>query len=419
MLQQQSLAICRYCDWVARVPHLGVREVARCPRCASPLEVDRSQGHQAAAAWAVATLLALGFALLFQFLQFETQGFTHHIALLDVPPALTTDGYPLLAIFVGLSIIGLPALYLLGLLYLVMNIATGRELRGARAIAHLLRAIRPWLMSDVFIVAVLVALIKIVTLADVALGPSFFAFCGYVLLMLHSRRDGPKMFWERVVVHGATVAQLTPGQTAAEQGAAQCAACGTVFARGLHQHCPGCPCCAAPVRGVDSRRLQWTLALLASAALLLIPANTLPVMKTVSLGHEFPATIIEGVRQLIYLGSWPIAIVIFVASIVVPVVKILALGWLCLSANAESTRSARRRVRLYRFTEFIGRWSMIDVFVVAVLTALIQAQWAMAVHPGPGAIAFAGVVILTMLAALTFDPRTLWEPQALTVEQGA
>jgi paraquat-inducible protein A len=155
--------------------------------------------------------------------------------------------------------------------------------------------------------------------------------------------------------------------------------------------------------------LQRTWALLATAALLYVPANFYPIMTTTSLGQSTPSTIIGGVVELIQMGSWPIAMVIFVASVIVPVGKLGALAWLCLVVKRSDELNAGTRTRLYRLTEFIGRWSMVDVFVVAILVALIRAGSLMSITPGPAALAFATVVILTMLAAMTFDPRLIWD----------
>jgi len=140
-----------------------------------------------------------------------------------------------------------------------------------------------------------------------------------------------------------------------------------------------------------------------------IPANVYPIMTTTSLGHTSPSTIIGGVVELVQLGSWPVAAVIFIASVIVPVGKLVALAWLCLVVSRSSELNAAVRTRLYRLTEFIGRWSMIDIFVVAILVALIRAGSLMSITPGPAALAFGAVVVITMLAAMTFDPRLLWD----------
>lgn len=399
------------------MPPLDDGESALCPRCGTHLHARRDHGPETMVAWAIATLLALVIALSFRFLWFEAQGIEHSIMLFDAALALAAEHYALLAVLVALTTVVLPVIYLLGMLYLSTCVALDRELPGARVMAHLLRPIQPWLMGDVFIVGVLVSLIKIVSLAEITIGPSFIAFCGYVLLMLRTIRVfDAHAFWERFAGPAEPPHHLRPGRTAAGQGVVDCASCGAPFTWHEGYRCPRC---GRPHAGTGFRRLQWTWAMLVSAAILLIPANALPIMATASLGYDAPATIIGGVRHLIHMGSWPIAVIIFVASIVVPIGKILILGWLCIVVRAGRTGGPRRRLHLYRFTEFIGRWSMIDVFVVAVLTALIQAGRFMSVHPGPAAMAFAGAVILTMLAAMTFDPRAIWRQADAAAEQGA
>ena len=146
-----------------------------------------------------------------------------------------------------------------------------------------------------------------------------------------------------------------------------------------------------------------------AATLLYVPANVYPIMITTSLGHTEPSTIIGGVITLWQHGSYPIAAVIFIASILVPVSKLIAMAWLCLKVPRDGDLKSVSRTRLYRVTEFIGRWSMVDVFVVAILVALIRAGNLMSIAPGPAALAFGAVVVLTMLAAMAFDPRLIWD----------
>ncbi len=140
------------------------------------------------------------------------------------------------------------------------------------------------------------------------------------------------------------------------------------------------------------------------------------MMYTVSLGHSEGSTIMEGVILLWHLGSYPIAMVIFFASVFIPMAKMLALAWLYYNAQKAQylpPEESISRLKIYRLTEFIGRWSMIDIFVVAILVALVQLQNLMAIYPGPAALSFAAVVIFTMLSAMIFDSRLLWQlPQS-------
>jgi paraquat-inducible protein A len=152
-----------------------------------------------------------------------------------------------------------------------------------------------------------------------------------------------------------------------------------------------------------------TWALLVTAAVLYIPANVLPIMTVSSLGQGDPSTIMSGVIQLVQHGMIPIAAVVFIASILVPTFKLVGIALLLFSVQRRQPLSARQRIWMYRFIEFIGRWSMLDIFVIAILVAVVNFGRLASVEANLGAIAFASVVILTMLAAVTFDPRLIWD----------
>jgi len=158
------------------------------------------------------------------------------------------------------------------------------------------------------------------------------------------------------------------------------------------------------------KSIQHTWAWLVTSAVLYLPANFLPITYTNFLGRETASTILGGVVTLWEHGSQPIAVVIFVASVLVPLGKMIVLAWLCLTVQTGSNFALSQKTKLYRVTEFVGRWSMIDVFVVSILVALIQLGNVMTILPGSAALAFAAMVVTTMLAALAFDPRLLWTP---------
>ncbi len=198
------------------------------------------------------------------------------------------------------------------------------------------------------------------------------------------------------------------GETAMERGYAGCHGCGNTQALGDGE----CHRCGAPLHFRKALSIQKTLAFLATAIILYIPANVLPIMHTIQLGRSSPSTIIGGVVKLFEHHSYGIAIVIFVASVFVPMAKMLILAYLCMVAKWPKLSGPGQASLLYRVTEIVGRWSMIDVFVVAVLVAMIQLGGIMAVEPGPAALAFAGVVFATMLSAMSFDSRLIWDSQS-------
>ncbi|MEE8310763.1 MAG: paraquat-inducible protein A [Candidatus Binatia bacterium] len=196
-----------------------------------------------------------------------------------------------------------------------------------------------------------------------------------------------------------------PAGTAAAEGLACCHVCCKLTAESLHR----CPLCGASLHLRKPDSLQRTFALVVTASLLYIPANLLPIMTTDQLGRPIHSTILGGIVLLIHHGSFAIAAVIFIASVLVPISKLLALCWLCWSVSRRQLTSQQQRTRLYRATEVVGKWSMTDVFVVAILVALIQLGGLLRITAGPAAIAFGGVVIVTMLAAESFDPRLIWD----------
>lgn len=170
-----------------------------------------------------------------------------------------------------------------------------------------------------------------------------------------------------------------------------------------------CSRCGGVIHARRPDSIIRTWALLLTASLLYIPANLLPIMTVNSLGKGQSDTIMSGVIELVHLGMLPIAAVVFIASILVPTFKLVGVSLLLYSVQRQQPMSVHQRIVMYRFIEWIGRWSMLDIFVIAILVAVVKFGSLASIEPGFGAMAFASVVILTMLAALTFDPRLIWD----------
>jgi paraquat-inducible protein A len=197
--------------------------------------------------------------------------------------------------------------------------------------------------------------------------------------------------------------------TAAQAGLVSCETC-ALLVRPVEAVAPGyCPRCGAGLAGRRHHSIQYTWALVIAAAICYIPANVLPVLTTTALGSTESDTIMGGVVLLSRTGSWPLALIVLVASVMVPLGKLVALAYLLITVQRRSLTSTYDRARLYRMVEFIGRWSMLDVFVDTFTVALVQLSPLMSVQPGPGVLFFAAVVVLTMIAAESFDPRLIWD----------
>jgi len=170
-----------------------------------------------------------------------------------------------------------------------------------------------------------------------------------------------------------------------------------------------CPRCNASLHKRKPNSVERTWALLIAAAICYLPANLLPIMTIVSFGEGESDTIVSGVKSLIEVKMYPIALLVFFASICVPILKIAVLSFLLISVQIRSEWRTRERSILYRITELIGRWSMIDIFMISILAALVKLEALATIQPGPAAVFFAAVVILTMFAAMSFDSRLIWD----------
>ena len=206
--------------------------------------------------------------------------------------------------------------------------------------------------------------------------------------------------------------------SAAQAGLVSCETC-ALLSRPVDAAEPGyCPRCGAELEWRHHHSIQYTWALVIAAAICFIPANVLPVLSTTTLGSTDSDTIMGGVVFLYTSGSWPLALIVLIASVMIPLGKLVALVYLLITVQRGSLGNNRERTRLYRMVEFIGRWSMLDVFVDTFTVALVQLQPLMSVQPGAGVVFFAAVVVLTMIAAESFDPRLIWDSLARRVLHG-
>ncbi len=200
------------------------------------------------------------------------------------------------------------------------------------------------------------------------------------------------------------------GQTAAKASLLNCHSCGLLSrATPGHHVRAACPRCGAPLHSRKTNSVSRTWALIIAAYVFYIPANLLPVMSVTSLGKTQSDTIMSGVFYLVVHGMWPLALLIFFASVVVPMLKLIILTYLLISVQRRSHWRPVDRTRLYRITEAVGRWSMVDIYVVTILVALVKLGNLATIQAGAGAVFFAAVVVITMFAAMTFDPRLIWD----------
>jgi paraquat-inducible protein A len=224
----------------------------------------------------------------------------------------------------------------------------------------------------------------------------------------------PHDIWDRIdLLRGKTASHSvapTSALTASRAGLFVCHECGLLSKpASAHVHEGACPRCGAALHFRKPASFARTWAFVLSAIVLYIPANLLPVMDTSSLFGSQTDTIMSGVVYLWTSGSWPLAIIVFIASVAVPMLKILSLLFLVTTAQFRWRLLPHRRTSIYRVVELVGRWSMLDIYVITILVALVQFNALATIKAGAGAIAFGAVVVLTMFAAMSFDPRLIWD----------
>ena len=421
-----GLAVCEHCDQACQVPALARGQVARCPRCQFELLRHGRWGASEMLAVCITAIVAFVLANLYPLITLEVQGMTRHASLLGaIGVTWHQPGLWGVALMSLLTAFMLPLVQLLLLLALLLMVQGRRLPAGFVWATHCLKWFRPWSMVPVFVLGVLVAVIKIAALAKIIIGVGLWAMAALVVLLTILHRLDARTIWRYAELRGITQTSLGASkQMAQPQALLGCELCGFV-----HQHSgPAtavscrCPRCNTVVHARKPNSLARTWAYLVTALLLYVPANVLPIMRTTSVFSVSEHTILGGVVELWRGGAPDIALVVFVASIAVPLLKFGALIVLLLAArqaqlgrlhSSSSQRSLiqdqQLRTKLYRFIEFIGQWSMLDVFVVLLLAALVNFQGLMQVTAGLGAIAFGLTVSLTMLSAMSFDPRLIWD----------
>ena len=204
--------------------------------------------------------------------------------------------------------------------------------------------------------------------------------------------------------------------SARQAGLISCHSCHYLCTRAKHAAGGLCPRCGADLHDRKPNSIARTWALVLAAIIFYIPANVLPITVVISLGKAQSDTIMSGVIYFIHSGMWPIALIIFLASVFVPLLKLLILIFLLISVQRKSRWRQKDRTVLYRITEIIGRWSMVDIFVVTILVAVVHLGGLATIYAGPGAIFFGAVVVITIFAAESFDPRLIWDTEEVVYE---
>jgi len=370
---------CHECALEVNIPILIEGEKAHCPRCGFILTAIHKNSVDRILAFSITALIFLFASLPFEFLSFQSNGLENKFTIISSFNSLIENHYAVLAALELFTIFVIPTVLLALLIFLLLPLRKGNYPSHGHWLLKTIFKLMPWCMVEIFLVGALVSLVKIIAIADVHLGPSFYAFIFFSVSMTSALLHVDKVrLTQQLDLIKPKISKQSKSQSK---------------------------------QLINNRfSIQNTWALIITSVVLYIPANLLPIMNTRLLGQDDPSTILGGVVLLWGMGSYPIALIIFIASVAVPVAKILALAWLNYSVQFGRTNLTNERIKLYRIAEFVGRWSMVDVFVVIILASLIQLGNTISIYPGSATIAFSGVVIVTMLAAMSFEPHLIWNP---------
>lgn len=409
-----GLMACHACDAVHRIVPVPARAKAHCRRCGVLLYRNMPKSLDHSAALYLAALILFLLANTFPFVALQYGDRIEQSLLISGGFALQRAGMGELGLLVLLTSVVFPFLTLCGMLYLLLPLRFGVRPPWMTPVWRMVRALSPWSLIGVFMLGLLVSVVKLQDLAAIIPGVAFYAFIGLLVISAAAVASfDPAVLWARAgpVADGAAAGASV--QSAAAMGYAVCHTCDLLVRRPISGARWACPRCGSAVHGMRvAGSLSRTWALLSAAVLLLVPANIYPVMTVTRFGQGEPNTILSGVVHLIEDGAWPLGLLVFFASFVVPISKIAALVFLLVSVQRGSDRHLRDRTRLYRVTEVVGAWSMIDIFLVGILVALVRMDGLATVYPGIGASFFGAAVVLTMMAAHAFDPRLLWDRAA-------
>jgi paraquat-inducible protein A len=395
---------CHDCGLRCELGALSSLRTVRCRRCGATLLSVAPNSLDRALALTVTGLVLVAVADTMPFMSLNIQGRVQHASLLTGAVTLIEGGFWPLGWLVLLTTVIVPLAKLGGLAYVLVGLRFPRPPRDLPLVFRWIEILHPWSMIEVYLLGVFVAYVKLIALATIDIGASCLALAAVMPVMVAIDATlCPELVWRRMEDRGLVKgAGKHPGSPPV-----LCETCGLVAP--LDRHGSPCPRCGVHRhwRKPDSITRTWALVL--TALILYIPANVFPVMTVISFGKGAPDTILSGVEELFLAGMWPLALLVFFASITVPVLKILSLIFLLTATQRRSRWRLRDRTLLYRIVESIGRWSMIDIFMISILVGLVNLGAIATIETGVGAISFAGVVIITMFAASAFDPRLMWD----------
>lgn len=393
--------LCRHCDCLVPVANNDALATVRCPNCGAVLVRHESPHPKTVAVIAISAFILLLDCMFEPFMSVSVGGIVSSMSLWSIFTVLQNGWILLLTVFNVVTMVF--PVYMLGMICLIGFLNYRPSVRTARIYSFT----HAFCLIDVLILGIAVSLIKLTQLADVRFYSGFFIAIAYSVLLLWCWGNfRPERVWEMIMPQAEL--EIT-GERGSFSGVKHCLECGMDFPAAHAAEADICPRCGSKVFYRKLNSLQRLLALLLAALILFLPSNLYPIMFTSYLGSSSGSNIVEGAISLWNMGSWFVAGVIVIASLFIPAFKIIALGYLMFKVKFGTVNHPHMLSRLYHYVAFVGKWSMIDVFVVIIMTSAVRMGSLMTIDPGFAVITFCSVVFITMFAASSFDERMIWD----------
>lgn len=415
------MSACPQCDLLFRQMLTPPNHTTSCPRCGCVVGRNHSGSLEKTLALAITGLLLYFPAIFLPLITLKKLGMSEQANVFDTVLHFYESGYYFVSAMTLLSAAVMPFCLLSMVTIITLHLKFGRTSpRIARLFRHYIH-LEEWAMVEVYLFGILVTIFKMADAADIVYNAGFFCFIALVFITLGIAVVMDKnLFWEMLEKSNPLPDAISPQKsttspartgTAAAAGYATCLICNKLEPLSSETHTPPAHCsrCGEHLHLRKPGSISKTLALTLTSAMLFLPANMLPIMDVKFLGISDKATILDGILLFLKDGSYLIGIIIMVASILVPLFKIIGLSILLCSTSFKLSHFLRQKTAMFRFITFIGRWSMLDIFVIALLISLVDFGFFTTIQVAPAATYFCLVVGATMIAANSFDPRIMWD----------
>ncbi|MBK4765091.1 MAG: PqiA/YebS family transporter subunit [Pantoea sp. Brub] len=396
--------LCPQCDLMVKLPNVSFMNHLRCPRCDTVLKSNWCRSCNFYIIYACITLFMFILSNSFPFIDIKIAGIHDQILLNKISKTMIYDGYTILAAFFFIFVQCIPAFCICTIILILIPIKIPVNIKVF--LARCLLKLRCWNMSEIFMASLLISFVKIMNYSDVHLNVSFWFWCLFCMLQLRLfQQIDRRWLWQHIKPIPQLIVKPITGIIGLHQGLRSCPCCTAILPLMKKR----CTRCNALVEFRRKNSLQCTLALLLTSLIIYIPVNIIPFMVTEIFNIKYPASILNNIFILWDDGDYLIASLIFIVSVIIPLIKIIAIAFLCWNASGNGKSNIKKVNFIYEIIKFFSRWSMIDVFIISFLCTVVHIGKFLHIYPSYASILFTVVIILTMFSEITFDPRLIWD----------